>query len=135
MQASLFSPAIDFKEAALKHLSRFELQTAQEDLAKAKDFDPYLADLDLLISLCEFAQEAGAHAHMTGAKAEQLWRLAEGERRAGKIAIAANKFLRELIARRLLEGQFTPAGFCSRGEEYLHRGVCHLVLGYWQAAH
>lgn len=135
MQANLFSAAIDFKEEALKQLSRFELREAHENLAKARDFDPYLADLDLLLSLCEFAQDAGAHAHMTGAKAEQLWQLADEERRAGKIAIAANKFLRELIARRLLEGQFTPAGFCPRGEEYLHRGVCHLVLGHWQAAH
>ena len=135
MQANLFSPAIELKEEALKQLSRFELREAREYLAKAKDIDPYLADLELLLSLCDFAQQAGAHTRMSAAKTEQLWQLAEQKRRAGKIGVAGIKFLREWIARRQLAGEFTAAGFCSKAAEYLHRGVCHLVLSHWQAAH
>jgi hypothetical protein len=135
MQANFFSPAIELKEEALKQLSRFELREARECLVKARDFDPHLADLDLLLGLCDFAQRAGAHARMTAAKAEQLWQLAEEERTAGKIATAAIRFLREWIAQRLLAGEFTATGFCPRAGSYLHRGVCHLVLGHWQDAY
>ncbi|MGH7494701.1 MAG: hypothetical protein ACREOO_20205 [bacterium] len=134
MQASLFSPAIDFKEQALLHFSRFEVRQALACLEKAKSIDPYLADLDWLINLGELEQGFGAQARMSAAQTARLWRAGDELWKAGKIEVVAINLLRTHIAQRLLAGKFTPAGFCSPEEKNLHCGICHLVLRNWQAA-
>ncbi len=135
MQTTLFSPAVDHKEQALFHFSRFEVAQVLESLVKAKSIDPYLADLDWLITLCEFADSVGAHARMSAAQTARLWREAEELWKAGKMEVVAIIFLRQHIAQRLLAGKFTAEGFCAAEEKTLHRGICYLVLHNWQAAH
>jgi hypothetical protein len=135
MQANLFSPALDHKEQALLHFSRFEVTQALENLVKAKSIDPDLADLDWLVTLCEFADSVGAHDRMSAGQTAQLWRAVDDLWKMGKIAAGAVNFLRKLLAQRLLPGKFTVEGFCAIEEKILHRGVCHLMLRQWEEAH
>ena len=135
MQANLFSPAIDYKARALTLLDACDFREALECLKIAKEIDDHLADLDLLLSICRFAQYHGAHAKMTAAKSAALWHAATEAFQKGDLHFGALKHLRQIIAHRLLSGEFTAAGFCAAREQIIHRGVCHLMLGQWPEAH
>ncbi|MDZ7266788.1 MAG: hypothetical protein ONB48_06610 [candidate division KSB1 bacterium] len=135
MQANLFSNALEHKERALAHLDKFELKQAWECLEIAREIDPYLADLDLLAAVCQFARYANAHPRMSAQEAAAVWHAASLALQAGSLGAVAVRLLRQLLARRLLQGRFTATLFCAGGEKILHRGVCHLVLGQWQEAH
>lgn len=135
MQAHLFSNAIEHKERALAHLEKFELDQAWESLAIAKEIDPYLADLDLLAVICQFARYQNAHAGMSAAEAAGVWHAAGEAAQAGSLSPVAMRQLRQLLAQRLLKGRFTATLFCGGKEKILHRGVCHLALAHWQEAY
>lgn len=134
-QANLFSNAIEHKERALTQLDAFEFDQAWDSLEVAREIDPYLADLDVLAAICQFARYAGAHAKMSAAKVSELWRLTNEAHHAGSLPAATAMQVRQLLARRLLAGHFTETLFVSATEKILHRGVCHLVLTQWQEAH
>ena len=134
-QGGLFSEAIEFKELALNHLDSFELEEALDCLAQAKAIDPYLANLDLLITICEFARGAGARPEMSVLTAVEIWHAAGQAFRHAELQPPAVRQLRQSLAQRLLSGEFTATGFCTAEEKVLHRGVCHLYLEQWQQAH
>lgn len=134
-QANLFSNAIEHKERALTQLEAFEFDQAWDSLEVAREIDPYLADLDVLAAICQFARYAGAHAKMPATKVSELWHLTNEAYHAGSLPAATAMQVRQLLARRLLGGRFTETLFVSATEKILHRGVCHLVLAQWQEAH
>ena len=57
LQNDLFnSAALDHKENGLRQLDELNFAAALDHLTIAKEVDPYLADLDFLIALAEFAR-------------------------------------------------------------------------------
>lgn len=54
---------------------------------------------------------------------------------AAEFRPAIIRFVRRLIAQRLLSTTPSPTGFYSAKETVLHRGVCHLIMEQWQEAH
>ncbi len=135
MQAQLFSPAIDYKEQALQQMLALEWSDAFESLKIAYDLDPYLADLALLARLCEFAQQEGERFKSSKQKAVALWHAADEALLQKQLNEAEVTNLRRILARHLLMKSASPDEVFAAQEKTLPRGVCHLVLENWQAAH
>ncbi|MDZ7289290.1 MAG: hypothetical protein ONB44_08080 [candidate division KSB1 bacterium] len=137
IQSELFTPAaLEYKEKGLRQLEALDFNSAWEGFTIAKKIDPYLADLDFLITLSEYARDHGAGPKTSAARLVTLWHEATQDLADGNLPMAAYRYLRELLARRLLQiGQFTQTGFCGEKEKILHRGVLHVVLNQWQEAH
>ncbi len=135
MQAQLFSPALDYKERALQHMIALEWPEAFENLKVAYDLDAYLADLELLSRLCEFAQHEGGRFKASTPKAVGLWHSADEALLEQRLSEAEVTQMRRILARHLLaKNSGTGEGFSAK-DKTLPRGVCHLVLENWQAAH
>lgn len=134
MQGFLFTPAIEFKEKALAHLEKLEIEAALQCLYEAQDIDPALADLTSLIQMCRIAKGAGADAAKSSRQLAKLWRSVANSYRARELSLHQFAHLRRVIARQLLALPATPAGFYDDDERAIHRGVCHLVLAQWQEA-
>jgi len=137
LQNDLFnSAALDHKENGLRKLDELNFTAALDRFTIAKEIDPYLADLDFLVALAEFAREHGVKPQASSAKLTAFWQAAQQAYHNDDLSLAAYRHLLQIIARRLLQsGQFTTDGFCGDKEEILHRGVFHLVLNDWQDAH
>jgi len=137
LQNDLFnSAALDHKENGLRKLDELNFTAALDHFTIAKEIDPYLADLDFLVALAEFAREHGIKPQASSAKLAAFWQAAQQAHQNEDLSLAAYQHLVQIIARRLLQiGQFTPDGFCGEKEEILHRGVLHIVLQDWQDAH
>jgi tetratricopeptide (TPR) repeat protein len=137
IQSELFIPAaLEYKEKGLRQLQELDFEAAVENLAIAKEIDPYLADLDFLVALGEFARQHGIKPRSSPAKLAAFWRESRQAKADGDLSDMACQYLLQLIARRLLEiGQFTSTGFCAEKETVLHRGVLHIALKEWQQAH
>ncbi len=135
MQAQLFSPALDYKEQALQHMLAFEWADAFESLKIAYDLDPYLADLELLSRLCEFAQQEGERFKSSTQKAVWLWHAADEALLQKNLNEAEATSLRRFLARHVLMKSESKAEAFAAKDKTLPRGVCHLVLENWQAAH
>lgn len=135
MQAQLFSPALDYKEQALHHMLALEWADAFANLKIAFDLDPYLADLELLSRLCDFAQQEGEHFKSSLQKAVWLWFAASAALQQKSLTAAEVASLRRILARHLVaNGSSKQEVFTVKGKS-LPRGVCQLVLENWQAAH
>ena len=137
LQNDLFnSAALDHKENGLRKLDELNFTAALDHFTIAKEIDPYLADLDFLVALAEFAREHGIKPQASSAKLAAFWQAAQQAHQNEDLSLAAYQHLVQIIARRLLQiGQFTPEGFSHEKEEILHRGVLHVMLNDWQAAH
>ncbi|NUO83732.1 hypothetical protein HUU05_26955 [candidate division KSB1 bacterium] len=135
MQAHLFSPAIDYKEQALQHMAAFEWADAFECLKVARDLDPYLADLELLARLCDFAQQEAAPLKSSAQKAVWLWHAANEALQHRGLNEAEVLSLRRILARHLLGNSSRTNEAFSAKDKILPRGVCQLALENWQAAH
>lgn len=135
MQAQLFSPAIDYKERALQHMLALEWADAFESLKIAFDLDPYLADLELLSRLCDFAQHEELRVKSSAQKAVGLWRSADDALASSHLNAAEVTNLRRLLARHLLMKSESSREAFTLKDKTLPRGLCHLVLENWQAAH
>jgi len=137
MQNDLFnSAALDHKENGLRQLDELNFTAALDHFTIAKEVDPYLADLDFLIALAEFVRQHGIKPQASSAKLAAFWHATQQAHQNEDLPLAAYQHLTQIIARRLLQiGQFTPDRFCGEKEEILHRGVLHIVLCDWQAAH
>ncbi|GEM_PF-2863702 len=137
MQSELFIPAaLEHKENGLRQLNELHFAAARDHFAIAKEIDPGLADLDFLVTLSEYAHQRGVKPQASPTKLAAFWRAVQQSFQHGDLPWPAYQHLLQLIARRLLHlGQFTPEGFCVEKEEILHRGVLHVALQQWQAAH
>jgi hypothetical protein len=135
MQAQLFSPALDYKERALQHMLALEWADAFESLKIAFDLDPYLADLELLSRLCEFAQQEGERFKASSQKAVWLWFAADEALLQNELNEAEAKSLRRTLARHLLMKSASKGETFAAKDKTLPAGLCHLVLENWQAAH
>ncbi len=135
MQAHLFSPAIDYKEQALQHMVAFEWADAFECLKIARDLDPYLADLELLARLCDFAQQEAAPLKSSAQKAVWLWHAAHEALQHRSLNEAEVLSLRRILARHLLAKSSRTNEVFAAKDKILLRGVCQLALENWQAAH
>jgi hypothetical protein len=137
IQSELFiAPALEHKETGLRQLEELNFAAAREQFAIAKEIAPGLADLDFLLTLSEYAYRRGIKPQASPAKLVALWHAARQSLQEGDLAPAACQHLLQLIARTLLHlGKFTPEGFCVEKDEILHRGVFHVVLHEWEAAH
>jgi len=135
MQAHLFSPAIDYKEQALEQMVAFEWAEAFASLKIAHDLDPYLADLELLAKLCDFAQQESMSFKSTTQKAVWLWHAANEALQQNHLNEAEVLSLRRILARHLLSKASNKGEMFSVKDKTLARGVCHLALENWQAAH
>ncbi|MDZ7363478.1 MAG: hypothetical protein ONB46_22585 [candidate division KSB1 bacterium] len=137
IQSELFvAPALEHKEKGLRQLNELHFEAARDHFAIAREIDPGLADLDFLVALSEYAHRHGVKPQASPARLVALWHAAQQSYRNDDLSWAACQYLLQLVARRLLQlGQFTPEGFCIEKDEILHRGVLHIVLQQWQAAH
>jgi hypothetical protein len=137
IQGELFNTAaLEHKEQGLRQLEALNFAAARDHFAIAKEIDPGLADLDFLVVLSEYAHRYGVKPQASPAKLAALWDAAQQSYQNDDLPLLACQYLLQLIARRLLHlGQFTPEGFCTEKDEMLHRGVLHVVLQEWQAAH
>jgi hypothetical protein len=137
IQSELFSSAaLEYKENGLRQLEELNFAAALDHFTIAKGIDPYLADLDFLVALSEYARNHGVTPRASAAKIVALWHAAQQSYQNDDLPLAACQHLLQIIARRLLQiGQFTPDGFCSEKDKILHRGVLHIVQQEWQAAH
>jgi hypothetical protein len=137
IQSELFiAPALEHKDHGLQQLEALNFAAARDHFTIAKEIDPGLADLDFLVTLSEYAHRRGVKPQASPAKLAALWHAAQQSYQNDDLSWAACQYLLQLIARRLLLlGQFTPEGFCIEEDEILHRGVLHIVLQHWQAAH
>lgn len=137
IQSELFiAPALEHKEMGLRLLEELNFVAAREQFAIAKEIDPGLADLDFLLALSEYARAYGVKPQAASAKLVALWHDARESYQNGDLALPACRHLLQIIARRLLYlEKFTPEGFCAGKDEILHRGVLHIILDDWQAAH
>ena len=137
IQSELFvAPALEHKEQGLRQLDELNFTVALEHFTIAKEIDPNLADLDFLSALSEYASRHGVKPQASPAKLAALWHAAQQSHQNDDLSWAAYQHLLQLIARRLLHlGQFTLEGFCLEKDDILHRGVLHIVLQEWEAAH
>lgn len=137
IQSELFiAPALEHKDEGLQQLEALNFAAARDHFTIAKEIDPGLADLDLLVALSEYAHRRGVKPQASPAKLVEHWHAAQQSFQNGDLPWAACQYLLQLVARRLFRlGQFTPEGFCIEKDEILHRGVLHIVLQQWQAAH
>jgi hypothetical protein len=137
MQSELFIPAaLEHKEKGLRQLDELNFAAAREHFVIAKEIDPSLADLDFLTMLSEYAHDRGVKPQASPVRLAAFWCAVQQSYQHGDLPWPAHQHLLQVIARRLLRlGQFTPQGFCVEKEEILHRGVLHVVLQEWQAAH
>lgn len=111
-----------------------EWPEAFESLKVAYDLDPYLADLELLSRLCEFAQHEGERFKASMQKAVWLWHRADEALLEQRLSEAEVMQLRRILARHVLLKNSGTGEVFSAKEKRLPRGVCHLVLENWQAA-
>jgi hypothetical protein len=137
IQSELFvGPALEHKEIGLRLLGELNFAAAREQFAIAQEIDPGLADLDFLLKLSEFARAFGVKPQAAPAKLVSLWHAARQSHENGELSLPACRHLLQVIARRLLYlEKFTEEGFCAGKDEILHRGVLHIILDDWQAAH
>ncbi len=136
IQSELFTAALEYKEKGQRQLEEFDFKAAVDSFTIAKEIDPYLADLDFLITLSEYARDRGLKPKTSAASLAVLWHQARKDYADGDLPPAGYRHLQQLLARRLLDiGQFTPAGFCGEKEKILHCGILHVVLNEWSEAH
>ena len=137
MQNDLFnSAALDHKESGLRKLDELNFAAAIDRLSIARESDPYLADLGFLLAAAEFAQQYGIKPQTSATKLMAFWHAVQQSYENDDLPAGAYRQLLQIIARRLLQiAQFTSEGFCQEKEETLHRGVLHVVLQDWPAAH
>lgn len=136
-QNDLFNDAaLEHKENGLRNAEALNFTAALDHFTIAKEIDPYLADLGFLVALAEFGRAHGIKPQASTAKLVAFWHAAQQAYLNDDLPLGAHRQLQQIIAQRLLHiGQFTAEGFCQEQEEILHRGVLHLVLQDWQAAH
>lgn len=140
-QISLFTPAIEHKERALQAMRHLKLEEARKELLTAKEIDPSLADLGMLIAGVEFLFGLSINSRTRPKGLAQAWRRLHETKDPSatapiKMSRALHSFLESLLCQRVLE--LLPPDYCdfsAPDTQTLHVGYCYLALGQTEMAH